>query len=39
MIVATEGTANSVAHAIDEAENEPDTEVILKRPESLLYSS
>lgn len=27
----------SVAHAIEEAEDEPDTEVILKRPESLLY--
>lgn len=28
---------NSVAHTIEEAENEPDTEIILKTPDSLLY--
>lgn len=28
---------SSVAHAIEEAENEPDTEIVLKRPDSLAY--
>lgn len=28
---------DSVSHAVEEAENEPDTEVLIKSPESLLY--